>query len=181
MTISISRIPGSMAPWRLATAALVLAVAGGAAQVAQAMPGGPGHFGGPGGPRDGGALLHGRALQSIGATADQQTRIRDIMKAARDDVRKLHDGAGDLRAQGAQLMAAPTIDARAVETLRQKRQALHDAVSKRMTQAMVDAANVLTPEQRAKLAEQMGKRREMMERHRAERSTLDGGAPPARR
>jgi Spy/CpxP family protein refolding chaperone len=170
MAISISR---SVAPWRLATAALVLAVAGGAAQVAQAMPGG---HGGHGGPHGGGMMMHGRVLQSVGATSDQQTRIHDIMKAARDDVRKLHEGAGDLRAQGAQLLAAPTIDARAVEALRVKRLALHDAVSKRMTQAMLDAAAVLTPEQRAKMAEQMGKRRDMMERHRRERDTLDGAS-----
>lgn len=167
-SILISR---SVAPWRLAAAALVLAVAGGAAQMAQAMPGGPGHHGGHHG---GGMMLHGRVLQSVGATSDQQTRIHDIMKAARDDVRKLHDGAGDLRTQGAQLLAAPTIDARAVEALRVKRLALHDAVSKRMTQAMLDAAAVLTPEQRAKLAEQMSKRRDLMERHRRERDSLDG-------
>jgi Spy/CpxP family protein refolding chaperone len=165
MAISISR---SVAPWRLAAAALVLAVAGGAAQMAQAMPGGPGGHGG-------GMMMHGRLLQSVGATADQQTRIHDIMKAAHDDVRKLHEGAGDLRAQGAQLLAAPTIDARAVEALRVKRVALHDAVSKRMTQAMLDAAAVLTPEQRAKMAEQMSKRRDMMERHRRERDAMDGG------
>ena len=165
MAISISR---SVAPWRLAAAALVLAVAGGAAQMAQAMPGGHG------GPHGGGMMMHGRLLQSVGASADQQTRIHDIMKAARDDVRKLHDGAGDLRAQGVQLLAAPTIDARAVEALRVKRVALHDAVSKRMTQAMLDAAAVLTPEQRAKMAEQMGKRRDMMERHRRERDSMDG-------
>lgn len=171
MAISISR---SVAPWRLAAAALVLAVAGGAAQMAQAMPGGHGGHGGHGGPHGGGMMMHGRMLQSVGATSDQQTRIHDIMKAARDDVRKLHEGAGDLRAQGAQLLAAPTIDARAVEALRVKRLALHDAVSKRMTQAMLDAAAVLTPEQRAKMAEQMGKRRDMMERHRRERDTLDG-------
>jgi Spy/CpxP family protein refolding chaperone len=167
-SILISR---SVTPWRLAAAALVLAVAGGAAQMAQAMPGGPGHHGGHHG---GGMMLHGRVLQSVGATSDQQTRIHDIMKAARDDVRKLHDGAGDLRTQGAQLLAAPTIDARAVEALRVKRLALHDAVSKRMTQAMLDAAAVLTPEQRAKLAEQMSKRRDLMERHRRERDSLDG-------
>lgn len=171
MAISIS-ISRSVAPWRLATAALVLALAGGAAQMAQAMPGG---HGGHGGPHGGGMMMHGRVLQSVGASSDQQTRIHDIMKAARDDVRKLHEGAGDLRAQGAQLLAAPTIDARAVEALRVKRMALHDAVSKRMTQAMLDAAAVLTPEQRTKLAEKMSKRRDMMERHRRERDALDGG------
>jgi len=170
MAISIS-ISRSVAPWRLAAAALVLALAGGAAQMAQAMPGGPGHGGG----RHGGMVMDGRVLQAVGASSEQQARIYDIMKTAREDVRKLHDGAGDLRAQGAQLLAAPTIDARAVEALRQKRLALHDAASKRMTQAMLDAAAVLTPEQRAKLSEHMGKRRELMERHRRERDALDGG------
>ena len=168
MAISNSR---STAPWRLAAAALVLAVAGGAAQMAQAMPGGPGPHGGPHG---GGMMMHGRVLQSVGASSEQQARIHDIMKAAREDVRKLRDGAGDLRAQGAQLLAAPTIDARAAEALRQKRLALHDAVSKRTMQAMLDAAAVLTPEQRAKLAEQMGRRHELMERHRRERDALEG-------
>jgi protein CpxP len=157
-----------MTHWRMATAALVLAVAGGATQMAQAMPGG--HHGG----QHGGPMMHGRMLQSVGATAEQQTRIQDIMKAARTDVRKLHEDAGDMRGQGAQLLAAPTIDARAVEALRQKRVALHDAVSKRMTQAMVDAATVLTPEQRQKMAERIGKRRELAERHRHERDALDG-------
>lgn len=158
--------------WRLAAAGLVLALAGGAAQMAQAMPGGMG--GHHGGPHAAGPMMHGRLLQSVGATSEQQAKVHDIMKAARDDVRKLHDGAGDLRAQGAQLMAAPTIDARAVEALRQKRLALHDAVSKRMTQAMLDAAAVLTPEQRQKLAETMAKRHDMMERHRRERDAFDG-------
>ena len=101
-------------------------------------------------------------------------RVRIGIEPVDDDVRKLHEGAGDLRAQGAQLLAAPTIDARAVEALRVKRMALHDAVSKRMTQAMLDAAAVLSPEQRAKMAEQMSKRRDMMERHRRERDSMDG-------
>jgi periplasmic protein CpxP/Spy len=174
MANSISR---SVAPWRLMAAGLVLAVAGGATQVSQAMPGGHhgGHHGAHQGGHHGGMMMHGRMLQAVGATSEQQARIQDIMKAAREDVRKLHDSAGDLRTQGAQLLASPTIDARAVETLRQKRLALHDAVSKRMTQAMLDAAAVLSPEQRAKLAEQMSKRRDMMERHRRERDAIEGG------
>jgi protein CpxP len=51
--------------------------------------------------------------------------------------------------------------------------AQHDAASKRMLQAMLDVSRVLTPEQRAKLAERMQQRREMMQRHDKERRQLD--------
>ena len=40
--------------------------------------------------------------------------------------------------------------------------ALHEQASKRMLQAMLDAGKVLTPEQRAKLAERMKQRGEIM-------------------
>lgn len=40
--------------------------------------------------------------------------------------------------------------------------ALHETASKRMSQASIDAARVLTPEQRAKIAEIMKKRQARM-------------------
>ena len=63
--------------------------------------------------------------------------------------------------------------ARAVEQVRQKMLAQHDQASKRRMQAMVDAARVLTPEQRKQLAERMSQRRDMMERHQHERRALE--------
>jgi hypothetical protein len=45
--------------------------------------------------------------------------------------------------------------------------------SKRRLQAMVDAAKVLTPEQRKQLAERMSQRGDMMERHHRERRALE--------
>jgi periplasmic protein CpxP/Spy len=44
----------------------------------------------------------------------------------------------------------------------------HDQTSRRMLQAMLDASKVLTPEQRAKIAERMKQRGDMM-RERAQR------------
>lgn len=155
--------------WRVLGATLLVALAGTVGQAVQAMPGGPG--GGHGG---GMMMMHGRALEAIGATADQQTRIREIFKAARDDVRKQHEAAGDLRAQMMAVFTATTVDARAAEAVRVKMAAVREADSKRMLQAMIDAAAVLSPEQRQKLAEQMGKRHEMMQRHQRERSSMDG-------
>ena len=80
-----------------------------------------------------------------------------------------------LREEAQTLFAQPTIDANAVEALRQKMLARQDAASKLMTQAMVDAARVLTPDQRKQMVEQMQQRREMMQRHQRERRSLDGG------
>lgn len=107
-------------------------------------------------------MMHGRMLDAVGATADQKTRLRDIFKAAGDDTRADRENGRALRAQLMQLMAAPQVDAAAAEALRQKQLALQDAVSKRMLQAMLDAQAVLTPEQRAKLAERMGERHRTM-------------------
>jgi Spy/CpxP family protein refolding chaperone len=71
------------------------------------------------------------------------------------------------------LFTQPTVDARAVETLRQQMLAQHDQASKRMLQTMLDVSRVLTPEQRKTLADRMAQRRSMMDRHRTERDTLD--------
>lgn len=172
-----SKTSGAGRGWRMAGAALLVALAGTVAQLAQAMPGGP--MGGPGGPgMHGGMMMSGRLLQAVGATADQQARIQDIMKAARDDVRKQHEAAGDLRAQMMQVFTATTVDARAAEAVRAKMAAVHESASKRMLQAMIDASAVLSPDQRQKLAEEIGKRRDMMQRHLHERSSMDA---PARR
>lgn len=159
--------------------ALVSAAAATTLVQAQPMmgPGGPGGMRGaamhghPGmGP---GLMLDGRLLDAVGATADQKTQVHDLFKAARDDLRKLHDGQRDQQQQLMQLMTAPKIDAAAAEALRQKLQAGHDSASKRMLQASLDAAAVLTPEQRQKLAERMKVRRDMMERHQRERRAID--------
>jgi protein CpxP len=58
--------------------------------------------------------------------------------------------------------------------LRQKMLAQHDQTSKRISQAMLDASRVLTPEQRQQLVERMKSRRDLMERHHRERRQLDG-------
>jgi protein CpxP len=77
-----------------------------------------------------------------------------------------------------QLFTQPTVDARAVETLRQQMLAQHDQASKRMMQAMLDGSRVLTPEQRAKMADMAGQRRAMMERRAAASRSESGLAWP---
>ena len=48
--------------------------------------------------------------------------------------------------------------------------AQHDQASRRVMQAMLDAANVLTPEQRAKLGERARQRAERMQERMRERA-----------
>lgn len=120
-----------------------------------------------------GEPMHERLLDRVGASAEQKTKIREIYRAAHADMAKTHEAQRELHRQMATLMSAPQVDAAAAEALRQKLSAGHDAASKRMLQARLDAAAVLTPEQRQKLSEHMAQRREMRERHWRERQQLD--------
>ena len=94
----------------------------------------------------------GRALDAVGASAEQKDKIKAILSKARETVESERGEPGDMRQQMADLLKSPTIDRSAIEALRAKRVATMDEVSKTMTTALLDAADVLTPEQRAKLA-----------------------------
>lgn len=107
-----------------------------------------------------------RLLQGLNATDAQRSQIKQIAQAAATDLRALHETSRGLHEQGQQLFAAPVVDARAVEALRQKRVAQHDQASKRMTQAMLDVSAVLSPEQRAKLVERMKEHQQRMKARR---------------
>jgi len=168
----------------LMAATLLVALAAATATVAQAqpMPGpaaggehGPRHAGmhrmAPGGMM--GPMLPERLLDEVGASAEQKTKVRDIFKAAQADMAKQHEAGRELRHQMMQAMTAPQVDAAAIEALRQKQSAQHDAGSKRMVSAMLEASAVLTPEQRQKLAQRMKSRQDMMERHHRERQSMD--------
>lgn len=115
----------------------------------------------------------GRMLDAVKATPEQRAQIQKIMESARTDLQAQREAGKALRGQLMQAMTQPNIDANAVEQLRQKMLAQHDQVSKRRMQAMVDAARVLTPEQRKQLSERMSQRRDMMERHHRERRALE--------
>lgn len=100
-----------------------------------------------------------RLIGYVDGTPQQQEQISTIGKTAAKDVWELRKQGGELRRQGMDLLKAPTIDRAAIESLRVERMAVMDSVSKRMAEAFADAAEVLTPEQRAKLAERMQSRR----------------------
>jgi Spy/CpxP family protein refolding chaperone len=154
-------------------AAAVIALAGGAGMAAWAQ--GPHGMGGHGHhvrAMHGGGLFMGsperidRLLDGLNATDAQRTQIKQIARAAAEDLKAQRQQGQVLRDKAATVFTAPTVDAAAAESLRQQMLAQHDAASRRVTQAMVDAANVLTPEQRAKLGERMQERKQRMQERR---------------
>jgi Spy/CpxP family protein refolding chaperone len=101
-----------------------------------------------------------RLVHAVGATSQQKDRLVAIATAALADLRPLREQQRASRLRGMQLLAAPTIDRAALEQVRVTQMQAADARSRRMVQAMADAAEVLTPEQRAKAAERMQRRME---------------------
>jgi protein CpxP len=91
----------------------------------------------------------------IDASVEQQARLAVIAKAAAKDLLPLRDQAQAARKDGLALLAAPSIDRAAIERLRSTQLALAETASKRIAQAIADAADVLTPEQRKSLTDRI--------------------------
>lgn len=137
---------------RIGAVAAALAMSG---LAAQAQPEGHVHRGGPAAMAPGGLFGGhiGHMLDVVNATDAQRSQIDTIFKAARQDLSGQREAGAKLHEQLAALYTAPNIDAAAIEAVRQQMSAQHEAASKRMSQASIDAARVLTPEQRARIAE----------------------------
>ncbi len=156
----------------------------------------PGPGGGPGmrghgGPEGfGPGLLHGspermnrsidRMLDGLGVSDAQRAQIKDIAAKASADVRAQMQAGRGQPGKAADALLAPQIDAGAIEAARQQRLQLHDQMSRRISQAMVDMARVLTPEQRAKALARVHDRQARMEdrRQRMESAGPRGGRGP---
>ncbi|MCW7538702.1 Spy/CpxP family protein refolding chaperone [Aquabacterium sp. A7-Y] len=107
-----------------------------------------------------------RLLKDLNATDAQRAQVKQIALAAAADLKTQREAGRALRQQSLQLFAQPTVDANAVEALRQQQMAHADQVSRRISLAMIEVSRVLTPEQRAQLAERMKQRAERWkERH----------------
>jgi protein CpxP len=115
-------------------------------------------------------------LDEAKATDAQRTQIKAIADKAQTELKALHDDGRKLREQGLDLWASPKLDAASAEAFRQQMLKHHDQMSQRVTQAMLDVAKVLTPEQRATVAKQMREHRMgMMDRMKAHMGWGQGG------
>jgi protein CpxP len=167
-----------VATLKMMGAGLLIAAAGlvGSSAFAQPMMGGGyghhGHHGAMGASPERMARHLDRMLDGLNATDAQRAQIKQIAAAAAADLKTQREAVRGLRERQMQIFTAPTVDARAAEQVRQEMLAHHDQVSRRMTQAMLEASRVLTPEQRARIAERMKDRaarmQERMQHHQGE-------------
>jgi periplasmic protein CpxP/Spy len=100
-----------------------------------------------------------RMLKKVDATDAQTQRIKQIVTTTLRDMEALHTLHRGNRDAMTKLLAADTIDRTQIEAVRAAEMQLADQASKRMTQSVADAAEVLTPAQRTKLIDMMGRHR----------------------
>jgi Spy/CpxP family protein refolding chaperone len=91
----------------------------------------------------------------IDASADQQAKLETIVKGVTGDVAPVRDKMAAARRQMRELLTQATVDRGAIEKLRAEQVATLDTVSKRIAQAVGDAADVLTPDQRRKIGDML--------------------------
>jgi Spy/CpxP family protein refolding chaperone len=89
----------------------------------------------------------------IDATEAQQQKLDPIVRSAAKDLLPLRRRLREARLQAMDLFTRDHVDRAAFEKLRAEQMELADRASKRLTEALADAAEVLTPLQRKQLAE----------------------------
>ncbi len=91
----------------------------------------------------------------LDATDSQQEKLRAIAKAAVKDLIPLREKVQSARLKARELLTQPTIDRAEIEKFRTEQVALAETFSKRVSQAIGDAADILTPDQRRKLNDRL--------------------------
>jgi Spy/CpxP family protein refolding chaperone len=96
-------------------------------------------------------------LTKIGASDAQKSQIEGLLKPALAEMKAAHESHSDAFRQFHEAVTAPSIDRARLESLRAGQVKSLDEASKRMVTAISDAAEVLSPDQRAALAAQIHK------------------------
>lgn len=92
-----------------------------------------------------------RALSRVNGTTEQKQKISAIAKAALEDMAKMEIAPRLIRSKFVDLLQADTVDPAAIESFRAEQVAKIDAASKRVVQAVTEAAAILNVEQRREL------------------------------
>ena len=141
---------------RIALSLVVLLGIGGVAIAAG--PGGHGHH--PRTPEEVQAHVDGmidHMIGKVGGTEEQRAALRTIAGQTTPRMAVLHTEGRDLKNEVRDILTAEKIDRDALEAARKDALDLADRGSKLAISAVADAAEVLTPEQRRKIAEAMAK------------------------
>jgi len=96
-------------------------------------------------------------LSKVGASDAQTTQVEGILKSAFTEMGAAHEAHDAALGKLHELLLAPTIDRTQMETLRVDTVRSMEEASKRLIGAFSDAAEVLTPEQRTALAQEVRK------------------------
>jgi Spy/CpxP family protein refolding chaperone len=113
-----------------------------------------------------------RMLDGLQATDAQRAQVKQIALATAQDLKAQREAGRSLFERNLQLFAAPVVDANAAEQLRQQMLAQHEQSSRRTLQAMLEISRVLSPQQRATLAQRI-------KDHRGHSGPPHDGPPPA--
>lgn len=97
-----------------------------------------------------GMLKH--VYAEIDATEEQKQRLAPIVKQAAQDLLPVRERVRTGRAKAMELFTRDSLDRAAIEALRAEHLQLAEQASQRLVRALADAAEVLTPAQRQKLA-----------------------------
>ena len=89
------------------------------------------------------------------ASADQKARLAAIAQSALAELGPMKAQLGQSHARAHALLLAPVVDRAALEQLRLEQMQRFDVLSRRILVAVEDGADVLTPQQRARFAEQL--------------------------
>ena len=147
--------------WLLLAIPVALAAGFGALQAHAATGGlgfGGGAFGAGDSPEQHKAFMERRlekALDAVNATDSQRTAIQAIFERMFAEMRPVHQQHRQLHDKITSAFAAPNLDRVAIEQLRVQVTTLVDQASQIFSKALLDAAQVLTAEQRQTLVTRM--------------------------
>jgi protein CpxP len=91
----------------------------------------------------------------IDATPEQTDKLRAIARDLVKDLLPLRDARADVASRARSLLTAEKVDKAEVEKFRAEQVARMDGASKRIAQAIDDVSDVLTVEQRRKIADRL--------------------------
>jgi Spy/CpxP family protein refolding chaperone len=161
--IAVGRLGGAIVALMLA--AMIGAVLAGSASAGWGWgPGGRfGNHGGMGAPLDPAEVqerverMVAHLAIEIDATDEQKAKLTTIFVSAANDLMPIRAELMASRQAGelVGLLTAPTVDRAAIESFRADKMSLAEQASRRIAQALGEAAEVLTPEQRAEIGERI--------------------------
>ena len=94
----------------------------------------------------------------IDATEEQKRRLEPIVKQAAKDLLPMREQLHAGRREAIELLTREHVDPAGIEALRARQIGLADEASRRLTRAIGEAAEVLTPAQRKEIAAHLARR-----------------------